>query len=166
MLSSTNSQQRSYPVPHNKLGSLDLWEQLVFRGASTLFFLLGFNTVQCLSWFLRFSLRGGEWWVVFIFCLSCSRVDSSEDLNHQRRVKGGKWPCLSQVISSSLLLPHELKNKDTKRRILNILKVAHEKFTWIGRKIPHIGWYGGHRWHGFWLKVLDAQAAFPLSTEF
>ena len=49
---------------------------------------------------------------------------------------------------------------------MNILKVAHEKFTWSGRKIPHIGRYGGHRWHGFWLKVLDAQAAFPLSTEF
>ena len=49
---------------------------------------------------------------------------------------------------------------------MNILKVAHENFTWSGRKIPHIGRYGGHRWHGFWLKVLDAQAAFPLSTEF
>ena len=49
---------------------------------------------------------------------------------------------------------------------MNILKVAHEKITWSGRKIPHIGRYGGHRWHGFWLRVLDAQAAFPLSTEF
>ena len=29
-----------------------------------------------------------------------------------------------------------------------------------------IGSYGGHRWHGFGLKDLDAQAAFPLSTEF
>ena len=48
---------------------------------------------------------------------------------------------------------------------MNILKVAQEKFTWSGRKIPHIGRYGGHRWHGFWLRVLDAQATFPLSTE-
>ena len=48
---------------------------------------------------------------------------------------------------------------------MNSLKVTHEKFTWSGRKIPHIGRYGGHRWHGFWLKDLDAQATFPLSTE-
>ena len=73
---------------------------------------------------------------------------------------------MSQVITSSLLLPHEFKNIDTKKRILNILKVAHENFTWSGRKIPHIGRHDGHRWDGFWLKVLDAQAAFPLSTEF
>ena len=29
-----------------------------------------------------------------------------------------------------------------------------------------IGRYDGHRWHGFWLKVLDARETFPLSTEF
>jgi len=50
--------------------------------------------------------------------------------------------------------------------ILNSLKVAHEKFTWSGKEIPHIGSYGGHKWHGFWLKDLDAREAFPLSTEF
>ena len=50
--------------------------------------------------------------------------------------------------------------------ILNNLKVAHEKFTWSGKEIPHIGSYGGHKWHGFWLKDLDAREAFPLSTEF
>ena len=49
---------------------------------------------------------------------------------------------------------------------MNSLKVAHDKFTWSGRKIPHIGRYGGHRWHGFWLLVLDVREAFPLSTEF
>ena len=50
--------------------------------------------------------------------------------------------------------------------ILNILKVAHENFTWSGKEIPHIGSYGGHRWHGFGLKDLDAREAFPLNTEF
>jgi len=50
--------------------------------------------------------------------------------------------------------------------ILNNLKVAHEKFTWSGKEIPHIGSYGRHKWHGFWLKDLDAREAFPLSTEF
>ena len=50
--------------------------------------------------------------------------------------------------------------------ILNNLKVAHENFTWSGKEIPHIVSYGGHRWHGFWLKDLDAREAFPLSTEF
>ena len=48
--------------------------------------------------------------------------------------------------------------------ILNSLKVAHENFTWSGKEIPHIGSYGGHKWHGFWLKDLDAREAFPLST--
>ena len=49
---------------------------------------------------------------------------------------------------------------------MNNLKVAHEKFTWSGKEIPHIGSYGGHKWYGFWLKDLDAREAFPLSTEF
>ena len=29
-----------------------------------------------------------------------------------------------------------------------------------------IGRYGGHKWHGFWLKVLDARVELILSTEF
>ena len=41
-----------------------------------------------------------------------------------------------------------------------------KKFTWNGEKHHIIGRYGGHRWHGFWLKVLDVQEAFPLSTDF
>ena len=49
---------------------------------------------------------------------------------------------------------------------MNSLKVAHEVFTWNGRKYHIIGSYGGHKWHGFWLKDLDAREAFPLSTEF
>ena len=50
---------------------------------------------------------------------------------------------MSQVITNFLLLPRELKNRGTKRSILNILKVAHDKFTWNGKEIPHIGIYGG-----------------------
>ena len=50
--------------------------------------------------------------------------------------------------------------------ILNNLKVTHENFTWSGKEIPHIGSYGGHKWHEFWLKDLDAREAFPLSIEF
>ena len=50
--------------------------------------------------------------------------------------------------------------------VLNNIKVAHEKFTWSGKEIPHISSYGGHKWHGFWLKDLDAREAFHLSTEF
>ena len=44
------------------------------------------------------------------------------------------------------------------------LKVAHEVFTWNGRKYHIVGRYGGHKWHRFWLKVLDARETFPLST--
>ena len=29
-----------------------------------------------------------------------------------------------------------------------------------------VGRYGGHKWPGFWLKVLDAREAFPIGTEF
>ena len=49
-------------------------------------------------------------------------------------------------------------------KVLNCLKVAHEVFTWNGRKYHIVGRYGGHKWHRFWLKVLDAREAFPLST--
>ena len=51
---------------------------------------------------------------------------------------------MSQVISSFPLLPHELKNRGTKRRILEVLKIAYENFTWSGREIPHIESYGGN----------------------
>ena len=54
------------------------------------------------------------------------------------------------------LLPHELKQEQkTCLIILKVLKVAHEKFTWSGGEIPHIGRYGGHIWHtlvfGSWM---------------
>ena len=75
---------------------------------------------------------------------------------------------MTSRIKNNPLLSHELVNIDTKRNnnSLNNLRVAHEKFTWSGKEIPHIGSYGGHKWHGFWLKDLDAREAFPLSTEF
>ena len=56
---------------------------------------------------------------------------------------------MSRVISSSLLLPHELKNRGTKKRILKVLKIAHEKFIWSGKEIPHVGRYGGHKWQRY-----------------
>jgi len=37
-------------------------------------------------------------------------------------------------------------------KVLNSLKVAHEIFTWNGRKYHIVGRYGGHKWDGFWLK--------------
>ena len=36
----------------------------------------------------------------------------------------------------------------------------------VAGKYHVVGRYGGHKWHGFWLKVLDAREAFPLSTRF
>ena len=37
----------------------------------------------------------------------------------------------------------------------------------MAEKYHIVGRYGGHKWHGFWLKVyLDAREAFPLSTRF
>ena len=49
---------------------------------------------------------------------------------------------------------------------MNSLKVAHEVFTSNGSKYHIVGTYGGHRWHRFWLMVLDARESFPLSTRF
>ena len=41
-----------------------------------------------------------------------------------------------------------------------------KKLLGVAGKYHIIGSYGGHRWHGFGLKDLDAREAFPLSTEF
>jgi len=58
------------------------------------------------------------------------------------------------VIIKHPILPHELKQEHkTGLIILKVLKVAHEIFTWSGRKYHMVGRYGGHKWHGFWLKV-------------
>ena len=48
-----------------------------------------------------------------------------------------------------------LVNIDTKRnnKVLNSLKVAHEKFTWSGKEIPHIGSYDEHKWLGFGSRI-------------
>ena len=52
------------------------------------------------------------------------------------------------------ILPHELKQEHkTGLIVLKVLKVAHEIFTWSGRKYKIIVRYGGQKWHGFWLKV-------------
>ena len=135
MHNSVNDSIAQKPIsPLCQARSLELWERLVLEERVHSSFSLVSPLSNVLSWFLRLSLSGGEWWVIFIFCLSRSRVDSSEDVNHWHWVKGGKWPCLSEVISSSLLLPYKLKNIGIKRSILNILKVAHDKFTWNVKK--------------------------------
>ena len=41
----------------------------------------------------------------------------------------------------------------TRSNIFKVLKVAHDKFTWSGGEIPHIGRYGGHKWHVWLLGV-------------
>src|SRR5664279_2019143 len=58
---------------------------------------------------------------------------------------------------NSLPLPHELKIEAEKgNNNFEGLKIAHEKITWNGRKIPCMGRYGGHKWQGclaqgFWM---------------
>ena len=65
------------------------------------------------------------------------------------------------------ILPRELKQEHkTCLIVLKVLKVAHETFTWSGRKYHIVGRYGGHKWHGFSAQGLDAREAFPLSIEF
>ena len=48
--------------------------------------------------------------------------------------------------------------------VLKVLKVAHKIFTWSGGKIPHIGRYGGHKWHGFLVQGLDAREALSVQV--
>ena len=50
-----------------------------------------------------------------------------------------------------LLLSHELRTEAQiwSNNSCEGLKVAHEKFTWSGGEIPHIGRYGGHLWKVF-----------------
>ena len=59
-----------------------------------------------------------------------------------------------------------LKTEAQKRRILKVLKIAHENFTWSERKY-HM-WVGMVDTNGknIWLGDLDAREVFPLSTVF
>jgi hypothetical protein len=41
------------------------------------------------------------------------------------------------------------------------LKVAHEVFTWNGRKYHVVGRYGGHKWHSGWLKDFGCMRSIP-----
>ena len=60
---------------------------------------------------------------------------------------------MKEIIKHSIL-PHDLNQAHTTCLIvLKVLKVAHEIFTWNRRKYHIIGRYGGHKWHGFCLKV-------------
>ena len=72
--------------------------------------------------------------------------NSSEDVDHQQRVKGGNDLACHRLYLASYYFLMSLKHRDTKRRILKVLKIAHEKFTWSGKEIPHVGRYGGHKW--------------------
>ena len=50
------------------------------------------------------------------------------------------------------------------KKIILKIRVGTRKFTWNGIEIPHIGRYSGLIWHNLGLRILDAQAVFPLST--
>ena len=45
------------------------------------------------------------------------------------------------------------------RSTLKVLKVAHDKFTWSGGEIPHVGKYGGHNCQTLVLEVGCASRA-------
>jgi len=51
------------------------------------------------------------------------------------------------------LMSYKTLTQIRSNKVLNSLKVAHEIFTWNGRKYHIVGRYGGHKWHGSWLKV-------------
>ena len=51
------------------------------------------------------------------------------------------------------------------RQGMNFFKGStQEIYFGMAEKYHIVGSYGGHKWHRFWLKVLDAREAFPLST--
>ena len=49
---------------------------------------------------------------------------------------------------TSLLLPREQKQRHKLENVEG-LKVAHDKFSWSGKEIPHVGRYGGHKWQRY-----------------
>jgi hypothetical protein len=49
-------------------------------------------------------------------------------------------------------------------KIILKIRVGTCKFTWNGIEILHIGRYSGLIWHNLGLRILNAQAVFPLST--
>jgi hypothetical protein len=59
---------------------------------------------------------------------------------------------------------HERYGHTKEKIILKVFRDGTCKFTWNGNKIPHIGRYGGHKWQKQGLRIMDAQAVFPLST--
>ena len=67
------------------------------------------------------------------FCLSCSRVDSSEDVIHQHRVKGGNDLARHKLYLALYCSLMSLKT-EAQKEVFEFLKIAHDKFTWIGRK--------------------------------
>jgi hypothetical protein len=63
-----------------------------------------------------------------------------------------KWQCW-KINTTYFLMSYKTLTQIRSNKVLNCLKVAHEVFTWNGRKYHIVGRYGGHKWHGFWLKV-------------
>ena len=61
-------------------------------------------------------------------------------------------------------LPLHKRYGHTKQKIILKIRVGTRKFTWNGIEIPHIGRYSGLIWYNLGLRILDAQAVFPLST--
>ena len=59
--------------------------------------------------------------------------------------------CLTRVIEKlyKTLMSYKTLTQIRSNKVLNSLKVAHEVFTWNGRKYHIVGRYGGHKWHGF-----------------
>ena len=60
--------------------------------------------------------------------------------------------CLTRLIEKiphNFLMSYKTLTQIRSNKFLNSLKVAHEIFTWNGRKYHIVGRYGGHKWHGF-----------------
>ena len=52
------------------------------------------------------------------------------------------------------------------RSSLKVLKVAHKKLLWSGGEIRHIGRYGGHKWHVWFLGVGCTSNSFEVEVDF
>ena len=54
----------------------------------------------------------------------------------------------------------------TNFHITSLIWKVYKNKNLLGIAIVLIGRYGGHKWHRFWFKGVDAREEFPLSTGF
>ena len=140
---------------------LDFWEQLVLEERVHSSFSFVSPLTNLLTDFSGFIVRRRMVSYIYILLKSLSGWFKWGRKPSTPGEKGENDLACHRLYLASHCFLMRLKTEAQKRRILKVLKIAHENFTWSGREISHVGRYGGHKWKIFLVHGVGCTRSIP-----